>query len=207
MTTGLQGWVPVEHRWFGLDRRQLKPAIFALVVALLLIYGWPALNSIVPWENATKAGDVLDLGDGATAVPPVGWQLQDGTLVGQNVGVSATNDTVKLVKAGATIQMTGAAFQGDAASFLGQVIKSEDPDANISGAPGTFTTTSGLVGVVRSASGQSGDELLAAFKMSKTDAATAPALLIDVTTVPGEFQQYSTTIDTFLRSITPGESE
>jgi len=207
MSTGISGWVPVEHRWIGLDRRQMKPAVFVLVVALLLIYGWSGLNAIVPWDNPTKAGDVLNLGDGATAVPPVGWQLEDGTLVSDRTGVSATNDTVKLTKAGTTIQMTGAAFNGTAAQFLDQVISSEDPDADISGTPATFTTTSGLVGVVRSASGSGGDELLAAFKMSKTEPAAAPALLVEVAAVPGEFQQVSSEIDTFLRTITSGANE
>ncbi|MBM2616544.1 hypothetical protein JIG36_13350 [Actinoplanes sp. LDG1-06] len=204
MTTDIPGWVPVEHRWLGLDRRRLRPAIFVLVVALLLIYGWPALNAIVPWDNPIKAGDVLDLGDGATAVPPVGWQLEDGSLVSDRAGVSPTNDTVKLAKAGAEIQITGAAFDGTAAQFLEQVIRSEDPDANISGAPSTFTTTSGLVGVVRTASGQSGDELIAAFKMSTTEPDAAPALLVEASTVPGSFQQYSTEFQALLRSITPG---
>ncbi|MCO8269737.1 hypothetical protein M1L60_03920 [Actinoplanes sp. TRM 88003] len=207
MTTGIPGWVPVEHRWFGLDRRQMKPAVFVLVVALLLIYGWPALNAIVPWDNPTRAGDVLNLGDGATAVPPVGWQLEDGTLVSDRTGVSPTSDNVKLVKAGTTIQMTGASFNGTAAQFLDQVIRSEDPEADISAAPATFTTASGLVGVVRSASGSGGDELLAAFKMSKSDPAAAPALLVEVAAVPGEFQQVSREIDTFLRSITSGVNE
>ena len=59
MSTDIRGWVPVEHRWLGLDRRQLKPAIFVLVVALLLIYGWPALNAITPWNNPIKADDIL----------------------------------------------------------------------------------------------------------------------------------------------------
>ncbi|WP_127500790.1 hypothetical protein [Actinoplanes solisilvae] len=207
MSTDIRGWVPVEHRWLGLDRRQLKPAIFVLVVALLLIYGWPALNAVVPWDNPIKAGDVLDLGDGATAVPPVGWQLEDGALVSDNTGVSATRDTVRLAMGGATINMIGASFDGSASQFLDQVILSEDPNANISASPTTFTTASGLVGVVRTASGSEGDELLAAFKMSNTDPATAPALLVDVNTVPGEFQQYSGEIQDLLRSITAGANE
>ena len=207
MSTDLRGWVPVEHRWLGLDRRQLKPAIFVLVVALLLIYGWPALNTVVPWDNPIKAGDVLDLGGGATAVPPVGWQLEDGALVSDNTGVSPTRNTVRLAMGGASIDLAGAAFTGSAAQFLDQVILSEDPNANVSGSPTTFTTASGLVGVVRSASGSDGDELLAAFKMSTTDPAPAPALLVDVSTVPGEFQQYSAVIEDFLRSITAGANE
>ncbi|WP_250037810.1 hypothetical protein [Paractinoplanes maris] len=207
MTTGIPGWVPVEHRWFGLDRRSLKPALFVLIVALLLIYGWPALNAVIPWDNATKAGDVLDLGDGATAVPPVGWQLESGALVSDRTEVVPTQDDVKLAKGGTTIQMTGASFNGTAAQFLDQVLTSEDPEAHISGAPATLTTTSGLVGVVRSASGTGGDELLAAFKMSQSAPAAAPALLVDVSAVPGEFQQVSGEIEAFLRSITPGANE
>ncbi|GAA2648828.1 hypothetical protein [Paractinoplanes durhamensis] len=65
-------WVPVEHRWFGLDRRTFRPALISLAVALVLIYGWPALNKAIPWHNEITAGQVLDLGGGATAVPPVG---------------------------------------------------------------------------------------------------------------------------------------
>jgi hypothetical protein len=207
MSTELPGWVPVEHRWSGLDRRQLKPALFVLAVALLLIYGWPALNAVVPWNNPTRAGDVLDLGAGATAVPPVGWQLEDGALTRDNAGVSPTSESVKLVKGGAQIQMSGATFSGDAAAFLEQVLDAEGTDANISGAPATFRTSSGLVGVVRSASGPKGDELIAAFKMSASAPDDAPALLVAAATVPGEFQQYSADFETFLRSITPGAGE
>lgn len=207
MTTDMPGWVPVEHRWFGLDRRRLKPAIFVLVVALLLIHGWSALNAVVPWDNPTKAGDVLDLGAGATAVPPVGWQLEDGSLVGDGIEVSPTSETVKLAKAGAEIRMAGAAFDGTAAQFLDQVITSQDPGADISGAPSTFTTTSGLVGVVRTKSGQAGDMLIAAFKMSTSQPTAAPALLVQADTVPGSFQQYSGEFEALLRSITPGAGE
>lgn len=48
-------------------------------MALVLIYGLPALNAAIPWHNEIQAGDVLDLGRGTTAVPPPGWQLEDGT--------------------------------------------------------------------------------------------------------------------------------
>ncbi|MFD7659409.1 hypothetical protein ACFV4N_35990, partial [Actinosynnema sp. NPDC059797] len=64
--------VPVEHRFLGLDRRTFGPGLIVLAVALLLIYGLPALNAAIPWNDEVRAGDVLDLGDGATAVPPVG---------------------------------------------------------------------------------------------------------------------------------------
>ncbi|GAB3825851.1 hypothetical protein [Kribbella italica] len=78
MTVSPQGWVPVEHRWFGLDRRTFKPGLIVLVIALVLIYGLPALNSAIPWHNEIKAGQVLELGDGATAVPRSGGSSRAG---------------------------------------------------------------------------------------------------------------------------------
>ena len=176
-----------------------------LVVALLLVYGFQALNTVTPWENPTEAGDVLDLGNGATAVPPVGWQLEDGSLVSSRSGVSPTQLSVKLAKGGAELDLRGAKFDGTATAFLDQVLSQLENDdaAAIAGARATFTTTAGLVGVVESVSGPGGDGLYAAFKMSTADAETAPALLFVAKAAPGQFEQYTDEIDAFLRSITP----
>ena len=205
------GWVPVEHRFLGLDRRQFKPALFVLVVALVLIYGEQAISAAVPWHNLIKAGDVLDLGGGATAVPPVGWQLEDGALVGSNSGVSPTSSQTTLATGGARIDMQGAAFNGTAGAFLTQVLSvQDDSNAAVDGSRSSFTTAAGLTGVVQSESGPSGDQITVAFKMSAGDAAavlTAPALLVVVATAPGEFEQQSDVIQQFLLSITPGEDE
>jgi len=205
------GWVPVEHRLLGLDRRQFKPALFVLAVALILIYGEQALNAAIPWHNAIKPGDVVDLGAGATAVPPVGWQLEDGALVGRTSGVSPTSSQTTLATGGARIVMQGAAFNGTAAAFLDQVLSvQDDSNAAVDGSRTSFTTAAGLVGVAQSESGPSGDQIAVAFKMSTGNAAAvqaAPALLIEVATAPGEFEQQSGVIDEFLLSITPGEDE
>src|SRR5690242_1967347 len=142
-----RGWVPVEHRWFGLDRRTFKPGLIALAVALVLIYGLPALNAAIPWHREITAGAVLDLGGGATAVPPVGWQLQNGTLVG-GPGVSPTSVSILLARGGATITFSGAAFDGSAEAFLEQVHRAQG-DPGMSGPRNTLTTDAGLVGVVR----------------------------------------------------------
>jgi hypothetical protein len=199
-----QGWVPVEHRWFGLDRRTFKPALIVLAIALLLIYGSQALNAAIPWHNEIKAGDVLDLGDGATAVPPVGWQLESGTLVG---GTPAGSQ-ILLARGGATIGLQVASFIGTADAFLDQVQRSEGDDdpSGVSGSRGTLTTDSGLVGVVQSSTSPSGDELEAAFKLATgagQAVSAAPALLVEVRTAPGQFEQYQDVVVALLRSITP----
>ena len=204
MTVNVQDWVPVEHRWFGLDRRTFKPALIVLAIALLLIYGLQALNAAIPWHNEIKAGDVLDLGGGATAVPPVGWQLESGALVG---GAGA-GSPILLAKGGATIGLQVTSFNGTADAFLDQVQRAEGDDdlAGLSGSRATVTTDAGLVGVAQSSTSTSGDELEAAFKLATGSAqaiTAAPALVIDVRTAPGQFEQYQDVVMAMVRSITP----
>lgn len=200
-----RGWVPVEHRFLGLDRRTFKPALIALVIALVLAYGLPALNAAIPWHNEIRAGDRLDLGAGATAVPPVGWQLQSGTLTGAAATSPATLQAV-LATGGATIELRGAPYRGSADAFLDQVERSEGDVPGVDGARGTVTTAAGLTGVVQAGTGPGGDALDVAFKMAATgqDADAAPALLFRVRTAPGQFERYRDDIGGVLRSITPG---
>jgi len=201
-------WVPVEHRWFGLDRRTFRPALIVLVISLLLVYGWQAVDAAIPWHNEIKAGDVLDLGGGATAVPPVGWQLESGTLVGATPAESPTSLDVLLASGGATIELRGAAFNGTAAAFLDQAERADGDDDRpaVDGSRGTVTTEAGLVGVAQSSTSPGGDRLDAAFKTATGTSqavAAAPALLVRVRTAPGQFEQHSDEVSALLRSITP----
>ncbi|MFJ5986964.1 hypothetical protein [Lentzea sp. NPDC092896] len=202
-----RGWVPVEHRFLGLDRRTFAPALSVLVIALLLLYGLPALNAAIPWHNEIRAGDVLDLGDGATAVPPVGWQLESGTLTGAG-SASPSSLQVQLAAGGATISLRGTSFTGTADAFLDQVQRSEGSPPGVDGSRGTVTTASGLVGVAQGSSSPNGDALDVAFKMAAAsgEAEAAPALLVRVRTAPGQFERLQDTVATFLRGITPGAS-
>lgn len=205
MTATPHGWVPVEHRFLGLDRRTFPPALIALVIALLLAYGLPAVNAAVPWHNEIRAGDRLDLGDGATAIPPVGWQLESGTLLGATA-VSPLSLQADLATGGATIALRGAAFRGTADAFLDQVERAEGAVPGIDGARGTVTTSGGLVGVGQAGTGPGGDALDVAFKVAAPGqvADDAPALLVRVRTTPGGFERHRDEIDGVLSSITPG---
>ncbi|GIE99275.1 hypothetical protein [Paractinoplanes rishiriensis] len=197
-------WVPVEHRLFGLDRRTFRPALIVLTVALVLIYGLPLVSAAIPWHNAIKAGDVLDLGGGATAVPPVGWQLESGALVGAAGGGSP----VQLATGGATIAIQVASFPGSADAFLDQVQRAEGDDrpGGLGGGRTTATTDSGLVGVAQSSTSTGGDGLEVAFKLatgSGPAVAEAPALLVVVRTAPGQFERFQQAVTALVRSITP----
>ncbi|WP_207898206.1 hypothetical protein [Amycolatopsis pittospori] len=196
----------MEHRLLGLDRRTFTPALVVLGVALVLIYGLQALNAAIPWHNEIKAGDVLDLGDGATAVPPVGWQLESGTLTGAGQASPAGLQIV-LATGGASLELRGTTFTGSASAFLDQVRRSEGDDVpGIDGARGTVTTASGLVGVVQTSTAPGGDGLDAAFKMASGGQApdAAPALLVRVRTSPGQFERYRDDVSAFLLGITAG---
>ncbi|MDX6263590.1 MAG: hypothetical protein QOH84_5278 [Kribbellaceae bacterium] len=202
----LREWVPVEHRRFGLDRRTFRPALIALGVALVLIYGLQGLNAAIPWDNEIKAGQVLDLGSGATAVPPVGWQLESGTLTGGS-GASATSLQILLASGGATIELVGTTYDGSAAAFLAQVQRSQGDSSQVSAGRGTLTTDSGLVGVVESRTGPDGDATDVAFKMAVGDSQainSAPALLVRVRTAAGQLERYQNEVGALLRSIQPG---
>ncbi|WP_439658781.1 hypothetical protein ACSHWB_41395 [Lentzea sp. HUAS TT2] len=203
--TAPRGWVPVEHRFLGLDRRTFAPALSVLAIALLLLYGLPALNAVIPWHNEIRAGDVLDLGDGATAVPPVGWQLEDGVLAGTG-SANPTSLQVQLAAGGASIVLRGTPFTGSAEAFLDQVQRAEGSPPGVDGSRGTVTTASGLVGVAQGSTSPNGDGLDVAFKMTTAsgEAAAAPALLVRVRTAPGQFERLQDTVGTFLRSITAG---
>ncbi len=146
---------------------------------------------------------MLDLGNGATAVPPVGWQLESGTLSGAN----PTSLQVKLGSGGATIELTGSSYDGTASAFLDQVERPDGDSPGVSGQRGTLTTAGGLVGVVETRTSTGGDGIDAAFKMATgTPEAVeaAPALLVRVRTAPGQFEQYQDEVAALLRSITPG---
>jgi hypothetical protein len=51
------GRVPVEHRFFGLDRRSLLPGLVVIGLFVLWTVVIPAVNHLVPYSQQTKAGD------------------------------------------------------------------------------------------------------------------------------------------------------
>jgi hypothetical protein len=137
-------------------------------------------------------------------VPPVGWQLESGSLAGGSVSPASLDG--RLSTGGAVISLRGAAFTGSAGAFLDQVLRSEGGAPGIDASRGSVTTASGLVGVAQASTSPQGDGLDVAFKMARTsaDANAAPALLVRVRTAPGQFERQQDTVGTFLRSITAG---
>jgi len=55
------GRVPVEHRFFGLDRRSLLPGLVVLALFVLWTVIVPSLDDLLHSSQQTKAGDVFVL--------------------------------------------------------------------------------------------------------------------------------------------------
>ncbi|WP_405099315.1 hypothetical protein [Micromonospora sp. NBC_01412] len=96
-----EGWVPVERRWLGLDRRSLTPTIMVAAIAVLLTFVVPLIDRAVPQDDPIRAGERLDLGGGIVVTPPAGWELESGIRVGDKTTVPVTAGTAD------------AAFSGD----------------------------------------------------------------------------------------------
>ena len=69
------GRVPVEHRFFGLDRRTLPFAIAALAVWLVWTVVLPWIDRRVPFDDPIRAGERVRLTDDVSFAPATGWGL------------------------------------------------------------------------------------------------------------------------------------
>lgn len=204
-------WIPVEYRFLGMDRRRFGLAVGVLIVALTLSIGIPVVNALIPWNNPTKPGDVLNLG-GATASAPAGWQLQSGSLVGKGDPGDAM-----LARDGATISLRTTYFPGTADKYLDQVLRAEGVQMPATMSTSmtktshtSITTPSGLVGAVEATSSPGGEILWAAFKLATgtpKEVAAATGLVVRVTAPANGFMLIQSDVGALLSSITLGAGQ
>jgi hypothetical protein len=161
--------VPVDQRWLGLDKRSLRPAVFVLAIVILLAGILPAIDSAVSWTDETKAGDVIDMGDGLTFVPPVGWDLTQGFRTTDKPGLPPTVNTgaAALANKGVQIEVQSGKFSGTADDLIKQLnrnlSKSDGSGFKVSGNPASITTADGRTGVTEEYTSSAHDGQLAAF--------------------------------------------
>lgn len=168
--TGLEtptGWVPVERRLFGIDRRTLLPAVLVAAFAALAFWGVPALNAATDLDDPVRAGDVIQLSDSVTFAPAAGWNIEAGIRQGE-AGPTGNPKTAQVVHNGVTFTVTADSFDGTPAELLEQIRDTSDAEHSdsaltIDGKSSTFTTTSGEHGVIAKFSASSGIGVLAAF--------------------------------------------
>lgn len=199
----VDGHVPVEHRWLGLDRRTIPLA--AVVVGLMLVFMvvLPAVNDAVGWDDETAAGDVIDLGSGVTFVPPVGWELTEGIRVGDEPSTGVVGDgSAAIGDGGVSVQVTKSSFDGTADELLDQVNRlrttsNAEPNRSfkLTGPRKTVTTASGITGVSEAYTSATGEGRILAFTFDAVGAGGETTPTGVAITIDGDDQAYATRAD------------
>jgi hypothetical protein len=158
------GHVPVEHRWFGFDRRTLGPAVAVLLLALLWAVVLPAIDEAVPQDREVEPGTVLDVGQDVTVVPPVGWGIESGLTVEDAVPAPPL---VEVVSGATRVTVSTVTWDGTLAELLERVNEihedSSDPDWHVAGGQTSVTTDQGVTGISEPFQAGSRVGLVAAF--------------------------------------------
>ncbi|MGA8546240.1 MAG: hypothetical protein WB785_13405 [Mycobacterium sp.] len=161
-------WVPADERWFGLDRRTVRPtlAVFALAFAMSLVL--PVVNATVPYHDIVKAGDVLELEGKVTFVPAAGWGITSGLRAG-HTPLSGEYPASATVEDGAMkFTVRTGLFRGDANQLLDQIETTSEAlnrgrGVHVTGAPTTVVTNQGKQGARVGVTGPHTVGVIAAF--------------------------------------------
>jgi len=161
-------WVPVDRRWFGLDRTTILPAAIVLAVAIVMSIVIPQINDAVSYDDPVVAGDVMELQYGITFVPAPGWGITDGVREADAPVTGSFPPRATLVNGGAMFTVYTAPFAGDANALLEQIKETSDALATekslrLSDDASAITTESGIRGVLTSYSNSTTDGVIAAF--------------------------------------------
>ena len=195
-------WVPVERRWLGLDRRSLLPGLVVFVIAIVLRGLLPLVDQATPGHDVVRAGDRLNLDNGLTITPPVGWQLTDGILVGADTVLPGTGSpTAGVTQDGVSAQIQVAPFTGDAGALLDQLNRNDSksgnrPDFTVDGNRAAVTAVGGVVGLVEDYTTTSSDGIIAAYTVPD-----GRGLAVEVTGTGNQLSAYTGQISAMLRSV------
>ncbi len=198
-------WVPADERWFGLDRRTIRPTLAVFALVLLMSVVLPIIDAMVPYHDNVKAGDVLELEGNVTFVPEDGWGITSGLRAG-HAPLSGEYPATATVEDGAVkFTVRTGQFHGDAHQLLDQIETTSEAlnrgrGVRVTGAPTTIVTDQGKQGASVRITGPHTVGLIAAFVFGTRGVeavATGPS---DTGSVP------AATVLQMIRSISqPGE--
>lgn len=183
----IDGHVPVEHRFLGLDRRTIPLTLFVLAVMVVFMVVVPAIDRAVGWDDEIIAGDVIDLGQGLTFVPAVGWELTSGTRTTDApvTGVGGPETRASIGNGGVVVQVDRSGFDGTADELLDRVNQlrtTSDAEPNrsfkVTGPRTTVTTASGLTGVSEAYTSANGEGRMLAFTLDAGSGRDTPTGII-----------------------------
>ena len=161
-------WVPADERWFGLDRRTIRPTLAVFALALVMSVVLPIIDAKVPYHDIVKAGDVLELEGDVTFVPEAGWGITSGLRAG-HVPLSGEYPATATVEDGAMkFTLRTGQFHGDANQLLDQIETTSEAlnrgrGVRLTGAPTTIVTDQGKQGATVRITGPHTAGVVAAF--------------------------------------------
>jgi len=161
-------WVPADERWFGLDRRTIRPTLAVFALAIVMSVVLPVIDATVPYHDIVKAGDVLQLQGDVTFVPEAGWGITDGLRAG-HAPLSGEYPATATVEDGAMkFTVRTGQFHGDARQLLDQIETTSEAlnrgrGVRVTGAPTTLVTEQGKLGASVRVTGPHTAGIIAAF--------------------------------------------
>ncbi len=195
------GRVPVEHRFFGLDRRTLPYALAAVAVWALWTIVLPWIDNQVAFDDPVRAGQRIALTDDVSFAPAVGWGVQRGlrTTDVTKSGQKATQSVV-LTTNGVIFQALRGAWKGTPRALLDQITKITSTEAgrdgfSLSTRPTSIQTSSGSDGVLAGFRTPRTEGLIAAFVFGDQ------GLQIQVVGSPDQLEHHSEEIGRMISSI------
>lgn len=179
-------WVPVDRRWWGLDRATFLPALVVAGLALLMIWVVPAIDRAFPAGERVAAGDQVGLADNVQFTPATDWVLTDGAKVGDATRSGSYPASATVTNGAVAFSAKVGRWDGTPTELLAQIQKT---NAAIKGGY-TFTgnrvsvlTTDGHQGVLQTVRGTNLDGLIAAFVI---DGAGVEVTVVGPPAAPGD---------------------
>ena len=205
-----EGWVPVEHRILGVDRRTIAPALAVLAFVVFMAIVLPAVDESVDYEDPVAAGDVMDLVAGKlTFVPAQGWNRIDGSLVGEGT-VESVGSVSAVVIEDVSVAITTGEFEGTPDELLDQINDLnealEDPRGlGAAGPRQEVTSASGLTGVAETFTGLDERGVTAAFVVDVDGTSVGVQVVVrgSVETIGDHIEEIATMLDSM--SLTDGD--
>ena len=161
-------FVPADERWFGLDRRTIRPTLAVFALAILMSVVLPVIDATVPYHDIVTAGDVLQLEGNVTFVPEAGWGITSGLRAG-HAPLSGEYPATATVEDGAMkFTVRTGQFHGDARQLLDQIETTSEAlnrgrGVRVTGAPTTVVTEQGKLGASARVTGPHTAGVIAAF--------------------------------------------
>ena len=161
-------WVPADERWFGLDRRTVRPTLAVFALAFVMSVVLPVVDATVPYHDIVKAGDVLELEGDVTFVPEAGWGITKGIRAGDEPLSGAYPATATIENGALRFRVHTGRFDGDANKLLGQIETTSEAlnrgrGVHVTGEQATIVTDQGMQGATVRVTGPHTGGVIAAF--------------------------------------------